>query len=328
MTDDPVWKERVVRLSSAWLDGTDGRPSEAADGPAQLPDDAAHYLADLLWVDALMSTLSPGAAGAREARIKRVMQALDEPAHAPPRRARLVRWSSVAAAAAVLLFALTASWVQLGRKSLADDVLLAVNEVSSEETDRVYAIERVLTAGTDNGRRGKLYLRGRRGFVIAIDQATLGRDSDQFWVVAPPRQVFLSTDFQWIDARTTQDQVGLRFMQQLSLESRHIPLMQLASVAELMRFDYDVTLSSGQLADHTMDLLVGKRRSDRPDLPAVIRLWSDVESRIVQRAELSWEPENALLLELLPAETVPDGWYGYQAHCQGEPVIRRIGHAQ
>ena len=100
--------------------------------------------------------------------------------------------------------------------------------------------------------------------------------------------------------------------------------MQLGAVAELMQHDYDVTLHRGALGRHATDLLIGQRRSDREELPATIQLWSERHSRIVQRAELDWEPGNAVILQLLPAEPVPEGWYDYQTHCRGEPTVRRM----
>lgn len=325
MKPDPSWKDRVIRLSGDWLDGRDGEhppgpPAEASSNA----EEAEHYLADLLLVDALLASMSNGAAEEREERIRRVMLALDAPQPASRPRARLLRWSPILALAAGLLLVVMGSWIEFARKSLADEVLAAVDEVSSEAIDRVYAFRRLRLPSVEGGTpQGRLYLRGRRGFVITCDEAVLGRDGDQFWVVVPPREVILSDDFRWIDARATQDEVGLRFMQELSLESRHIPLMQLASVAELMRHDYDVALSRVELGNRAADLLVGRRRSARSELPATIRLWSDLDSRIIRRAEIEWGPGNALVLELLPAEPVPEGWYGYRAHCRGEPTVSR-----
>jgi hypothetical protein len=327
MNSDPSWKDSVERLSSAWIDGDDGgaHSSDPSATPAADEHGAQRYLADLLLMDALLANLSGGAADAREDRIRRVMRALDQSRAAPRPRTRLLRWSPVVAVAASVVIVIVGSWVQLARKSLANDVLVAVNEVSAEAVDRVYAIERVRAeSGLRGVPQGRLYLRGRSGFVIACDQAILGRSADEFWVVVPPRQVFVAGDFRWIDARATQDELGLRFMQEVSLESRHIPLVQLASVAELMQHDYSVTLSRSQLGDRPVDILTGRRRSDRDELPTTIRLWSDIDSRIIERAEISWEPDNALILELLPAEPVPRDWYGYEAHCQGEPSVRRI----
>jgi len=227
--------------------------------------------------------------------------------------------------AACVVIAVTLPWMQSAHSSLASEVLQAVNKVSSEETDRIYTIRRVLSAGSDHGLpHGRLYLRGRSGFVITCGDVVLGRNDDEFWLVAPNQQVTLSGDFHWIDARSVPREIGLRVMQELSIESRHVPLVQLASVAELMEHDYDVTLSRGQLEDRTVDLLVGRRQSASTELPAQIRLWSDIDSRIIQRAELSWGRGNAIILALAPYETVAADWYCYEAHCDGEPTVRRI----
>jgi hypothetical protein len=327
MTQPLPWKENADRLSSAWLDGRDGG-SVAGDGADELPEDdaaAQGYLADLLLVDALLANMSESAEAALEARIRRVMEGIDPPARTGRPRVRLLRWSSVAAVAACLLIAVTLMWMQLARNSLANEVLAAVNEASAEATDRIYAIRRVLPSTVERQRpQGRLYLRGRSGFVMTCDRVVLGRDADQFWLVGPNQQVTLSDDFHWIDARATHDTLGLRFLQELSLESRHIPLMQLASVAELMRHDYDVTLSRELLGTRSVDLLIGHRRSARSELPATIQLWADSDSRIIQRAELAWGQDNAIILDLLPDEPVPERWYHYEAHCRGEPKIRRV----
>ena len=324
MSSDPCWKDDVHQLSSAWIDGDGADPASTgeASAPAIQEPAAAQYLADLLLMDSLLAHMSDGAAAMQEARIGRVMHALDESDAAPRSRTRLLRWSPLLAVAATILIVVAGSWVQLTRQSLANDVLLAINEVSAEAIDRVYTLSAVRREGGPQGAsQGRLYLRGRSGFVLACNEALLGRSADQFWVVVPPRQVFLSSDFHWINAQAAHDEVGLRFMQEVSLEAQQIPLMQLASVAELMRHDYRVTLTRGELGYHPMDILIGQRRGDRPELPASIQLWSDIDSRIIQRAEISWAPDNALILELLPGEPVPDNWYEYRTHCDGEPTI-------
>jgi hypothetical protein len=327
MMNRPPWKTRVDQLSSRWLDGLDDdtKLTDESDEPSWKEDRVQHYLADVLLVEALLANMSDRVADEREDRIRKVMEAIHESAPSPRPRARFPRWPSLVAVAACLMIAVTLSWIQFSRHSLANEVLLAVNEVSSEATDRVYTIRRVLPGSDERDPpQGKLYLRGRSGFVITFGQVVLGRDADQFWLVAPDNKVTLSDSFHWIDAHATGDELGLRFMQELSLESRHIPLMQLASVAELMRHDYDVTLSHDRLGHREADLLMGQRRSSRSELPAVIRLWSDTDSRIIRRAELSWEPSNAIILELVPAEPVSLEWYSYRAHCHGTFAVRRI----
>lgn len=327
MTNEPVWKEDADRLSSDWIDGPDADAAPADTSSPHLPenDAAQHYVADMLLVDAMLADMADGAFGEQEGRIRKVMDAIHDPAPTARLRKRFVRWSSLAAVAACLVIAVTLFWIQLSQKSLANEVLLAVNQVSAAATDRVYRIRRVLaTTNDDNLPQGRLYLRGRSGFVITCGAVVLGRNGDQFWLVAPGQQVTLSEDFRWIDARSTDDELGLRIMQELSIESRHVPLMQLASVAELMQHDYGVTLSRSRFEGRSVDLLVGQRQSARTELPTTIRLWADVDSRIIQRADLSWGEDNAIILELAQAESIPEDWYRYEAHCEGEPTVRRI----
>jgi hypothetical protein len=324
---NPSWKSNIDQLSSDWIDGCDAqsRLVEVSRLPWWRETTAQHYLADLLLVDALLTNMADGEDGEREKRIRRVMEALDRDAPTPLPRVPLVRRSLIAATAACLLIAVTVFSLHFARDSLADEVLLAVNKVSARATDRVYAIRH--TRGTTGGlvaHQARLYLRGRSGFVIKCGQGVLGRNADQFWLVDSRQQVTVSDDFHGIDARLTQDERGLRFLQELSLESRHIPLMQLASVAELMQHDYVVTLSQSRHDQRDVHLLVGHRRHSKSGLPSTIQLWADIDTRIIQRAELRWEQDSVVILDLLPDESVPPEWYSYQAHCHENPAARYV----
>lgn len=323
----PSWKNHADRRSSDWLDGhapgNDVGPD--SDASSSIGPKADSYMADLLLVDALLAHMSDNTGDHQEKRIRAVMDAIHNTPARPRTPSRLARWASFGAAAACVLVIVTVLWIQFEKRSLANEVLLAVCEVSSKTTDRVYSITRVLPGHGDcQLPQGKLYLRGREGFVITWEKVVLGRCGDQFWLVGPDQQVTVADSFQWINSHSTGDEFGLRIMQELSLESRHVPLMQLASVAELMQHDYEVELNRGQGANRAIDLLVGRRRNDESDLPETIRLWSDRDSRIIQRAELRWRPDNAIIMELVPSEPLPTTWYEYQTHCDGAPAVRRI----
>lgn len=324
----PSWKDEADRRSSDWLDAHEAGDSTVGQSGAQPPngDEAESYFADLLLVDALLTNMSEDRVERKEQRVRRVMDAINSTPPAPSARVRLWRWSSYIAAAACVLLVVTLVWLQFEKHSLANEVLLAVREVSSKTTDRVYSITRVLPNRDDHPLpHGKLYLRGREGFVITWGKLALGRRGDQFWLVGrDQQQVTVSDSFAWIDSGSTGDEFGLRIMQELSLESRHVPLMQLASVAELMQHDYEVKLSRGQLAGREVDLLVGRRRREESDLPVTIRLWSDRYSRIIHKAELRWGGSNAIIMELMRSEPVAADWYEYQTHCDGAPAVRRI----
>ena len=322
----PPWKDEADRQSSSWLDRDDRPPEmDSPDGAGLDQQPAQHYLADVLLVDALLASMSDGAVDEQAARIGRVLDAIHDSTPALWRPARLAYWSSLAALAACLLIAVALSWTQFGQHTMAKELLSAVHKVSLEVTDRVYSIRRVVSTSADLPLpQGRLYLRGREGFVITWSDVVLGRNGDEFWLVAPDGHVTLSGNFDWIDAGSTRDEVGLRVVQELSLQSRHIPLMQLASVAELMGHDYDVKWSRGQLEGRRVDLLVGYRQTAASELPETIQLWSDVDSQVIQRAELGWGRDNAIVLELEPAEPIAADWYSYQAHGDAHRSVRRI----
>ncbi len=323
---------------SSWKDDADQRHNERADGEddnvdfsrepqERCPEDEATQkeVADLLLVDALLASMSEHAAQEREHRIQIVMEAVRAPSLARQPKSHLARWFTLAAVAVSFLMAITLFSIQSARNTLANEVLSAVNKASSTSTDRVYAVRRVLSSSGENDLpRGTLYLRGREGFVLTWGDAVLGRHGDQFWLVASQQHVTVADSFDWIDADSSRDQLGLGIMQELSLRSLHVPLMQLASVAELMQYDYEVHLSRVRLDGEAVDLLVGERRSAASGLPMNIRLWADIHSRIIRRAELDWGPGNAIFLELTSGEPVPRQWYDYSAHCVGEPIVRHI----
>jgi hypothetical protein len=324
-------------MNDSWIpdhEQTDPRPSEGSPRPNETSAESL-MAADLSLIDALLTSLSVTAGVEREHRVRRVLAALDEPSRhtwrgfGPVRWATPARWVTALAVAAAFLVAISIFWAQVSRHSLADDVLSAVNKACSTPIDRIYTIRRAVP-GLDGSRlpRGRLYLRGREGLVITWGNVVLGRRGDQFWLVVDGKQVTLSDSFYWIDASSAGDQVGIGILQELSFESQYVPLMQLAAVAEMMQHDYDVSLSQAVLDGDTMDFLVGRRRAvaeaETANLPREIRLWAEVPSYMIRRAELVWAAENAIVLESVPAETVTVDWYDYPAHCDSAPVVRWI----
>jgi hypothetical protein len=322
-----TWEDDADRQSSAWIDGVGESPGSGSvdDRSGQADDQIQRRVADLLLVNALLANLAGGFDDERELRVRRVMRAVDEAAPSPRRRVRLRGWPSLLAVAACLLVMLGVTVNQFGKNSLADEVLIAVHQASSEAIDRVYAIRRLRPASDEREpTHGRLYLRGRTGFVVTCGDVTLGRNADQFWLVTPDQQVILSDDFDWIDTDWTTDELGLRFVQRLSHDSRHFSLMELPSVARLMQSDYEVTLTRGPPRDRTVDLLVGQRRSTRSELPETIQLWSETKSRVIQRVELRYGSGNAITMAIEPNLTVPADWYSYHAHCGDDPQVRHI----
>jgi hypothetical protein len=302
-----------------------GEPGMVDSTISSTDEEHQYEVAELNLVDALLDSMSDRAARERQRRVRSVMQAIGEEVRVGQPRSHLTRWMTIAAVAAAFLIAVALFSVHSARNALANEVLSAVNRASAVSIDRVYTVRRVLgSPGRNDLPRGTLYLRGREGLLLIWGDAILGRTGAQFWLLTDGRHVTVAESFDWIDAEGVGDQVGVRFFQELSLNSVHVPLMQLASVAELMQYDYELELTRVRLDGEAADLLVGRRRSSAIELPERIRLWADADSRIVRRAELAWDPANAVIFELAPEESVPADWYSYSAHCNGEPIVRRI----
>ena len=130
--------DEVSTQSSAWLDTDDERRSPKCE----LSTDEQIHIADLQWVDALLSNLSSRATDQRDARVRRVM--LDVGANEPtpfPKR-RFVRIKSAIAIAATLLVALSLIWTQFTRESHASIVLREIGEATLEKVDRICNLRR------------------------------------------------------------------------------------------------------------------------------------------------------------------------------------------
>jgi len=312
--------------------GAEGADRAPVDELAAAPDEHDPVrAAELHLVDALLASLSAEAVDEREARIRRVMDAVDDGPATPGRPTRSRRWPPLVAVAACLMAACMLFWLQFSPESRASEVLLEIGRVSLEKIDRVYRFRRVMpSSGESDQHEGRLYLRGCQGFVIVCGDVVLGRNTDEFWFVAPDGPVVVADNFEWLVGHSERERLELELLNVLSIDSRSLPLVQLSSAVELMQHDYDVTLDEDTRHGKRVDVLVGALRDKAADLPDTIRLWSDKDSRIIERAELRWgrkldRPQaGAIVLELMAAERVPVDWYEHQAHHPGDQPLRRI----
>ena len=312
-------------------DADDGEFTSPEEMEAPLEERSTVDEAELRLIDALLSSMSDRAARDRNARIRRVMDAIEDRPTATGVRVRQRGWQSLAAVAACLTVACTLFWFQSSRESRASDVLQEIGRVSLERIDRVYDFRRVLsTSGKSDQHQGRLYLRGCDGFVVVCDGVVLGRNTDEFWFVPPNGPVIVAEDFEWLVGQSEHEKLEIELLNALAIDSRSLPLVQLSSAVELMQHDYEVTLDVDKLHGGHVDVLVGRLRDEIKGLPDTIRLWSDRDSRIIQRAELEWKrgeersPANMVVLELLATEGVEADWYDHQAHHPPDRPLHRI----
>ena len=310
-------------------DGGEFTAPDRMESPLEEP--ATAHAAELRLIDALLWSMSDRAIDDRNARIRRVMDAIEDRPTVAGMRTRPRGWQSLVAVAACLTVACTLFWLQSSGESRADDVLLEVGRVSLERIDRVYSLRRVLsTSGKPEQNEGRLYLRGCDGFVIVCGDVALGRNTDEFWFVPRDGPVIVAEDFEWMVGKSEHEKLELELLNVLSIDSRSLPLVQLSSAVELMRHDYEVTLDDRTRPGQRVDVLVGRLRDGRRGMPSTIRLWSDEDSRIIQRAELEWglgrEPSqaNMIVLELLATKRVGADWYHHEAHHPPDRPLHRI----
>ena len=247
----------------------DGDEFTSSDGPESPPEeqDPVHA-AELQLIDALLLSMSRQAVDDRNARIRRVMDAVEESPTVPGKRTRSRLWQSLVAVAASLTVVCTLSWLEFSRESRASDVLLEIAGVSLERIDRVYSVRRIVsTTGKPDQPEGRLYLRGCDGFVIVCGGVVLGRNTDEFWFVPQDGPVVVAEDFEWIVGTSEREQLELELLNVLSVDSRSLPLVQLSSAVELMRQDYEVRLDDRTRHGRRVDLLVGELKNENWDLP-------------------------------------------------------------
>jgi hypothetical protein len=332
---DPDRTERLARYTSQWLDHNEGadavRPWKPFRGTLHGSDEA--QVADLQVVDALLAGQSQRAASEREARIRRVVQAIEEPARpARPKAPRRLRaWRTGLAAAASLLIGCGLIWLLSPGQSRASVVLQEIGRVSLEPQDRVYTLEHVTPRLGDRPQReGDLYVRGVEGLVIVCDEAVLGCDSTECWFVPTTGTVVVAENFDWIISSSVHERRELELLKAISIESRRAPLVQLAAVAALMRQAYEVSLENvTNPGGNLTEVLVGRLRlPGASDLPDTIRIWSRADSRIIRRAEFSWDSAEArtsqLVLELTDRGPVPNDWYTHGRHHPPDRPVRNL----
>lgn len=329
----------AAEWASLWLD-VDEPASGAPLVPESLTDEQRQRdVADLLWIDALLAGCAAGEDERGEARIKAALRRIDVSATAvaPPSAANAVsqgrRWlASSLAVAAGLALSCTLFWATMIRETRAEALLRVIGEVSRSGVDRIYRVVRTsprLASG--EAAVGKLYLRGAVGFVLECPEAALGRHGADVWVAPPTGPALVADNFAALLRASDADVREIELLEGISTVALQAPLMELSSMIELLRHDYEVAVvrAAAAGAEHLVTLDGTLRSADGP-LPTRIRLWAHRDSHVIERAELTWDGGDLGVEDLqlqftqLPAVEVADDWYRYSSHCLPEQEVREI----
>ncbi len=328
---DADCEREAERRCERWLD-VDAPLPMGDDAPAAAAEQVRRRIADQQLVDALLQSLADRDSGDTSRRVQRVIEAIGAESATPPTSTHwTARIVSVFGLAACLLIAGTLLVIRSASESRAAEILAKIREVSLADTDRIYHVFHSNAEHDDRLEfRGKLYLRGTTGFVLRVDDLVFGRTGSEYWVVPPEGPVVLADDFGWLKTPSTQDALELALLKDLSVTSRRTPLMQLATIVELIEGDYDVSVRPGpQEAPRRLDELSAVRRPADEELPATIRLWFDPETKTVYNVELTWSmgdglsPRHDMQFVLAPAEPITDEWYQHSAHHAADRPVRR-----
>lgn len=323
-------EREAERLCELWLD-VDAPLPIGGDISAAADAQVRRRIADHQLVDALLQSLADRDFSDKSRRVQRVIEAIRLEEKRPVAIRRTTRILSLVGLAASLLIAATLLVTRSASESQAAEILAKIRAVSLADTDRIYHIFRSNAKQDDRPElHGKLYLRGTTGFVLQADDFVFGRTGGEYWVVPPDGPVVVADDFDWLHTPSAHEALELELLKDLSVTSRDTPLMQLATIVELIEGDYDVSVQPGkQDLPRRLDELFAIRRPADQELPATIRLWFDPDTKIVYNVELTWSvgddpsSRHAMQFELAPAEPIADGWYRHTAHHAADRPVRR-----
>ncbi|QDT36892.1 hypothetical protein [Stratiformator vulcanicus] len=247
---------------------------------------------------------------------------------------RLLRWSSLAATAAILLLVLTV--FQNGSPNVAVAAVERSLAVAVERITRSYSVrvEYQLAGGASLVKTNSLYVQGPDRFVLRHPTAVngtemnvwLGRNEDESWVL-PPIGPVLKGDgqmvHQWIDRRNDIATSYLHVATILErMGSRGFSLESLP--------DESLTRIDGQV-EHCQFIRATRESNTDLDLPAEIELWASRETGMAMRLIAHWQVREGetgrVLVELSFLRDEPhlaNSWFAAEAHYEGERPVMNL----
>lgn len=332
--------KQLSERSESWLGDILDDVDIARELESVPPSERAR-VADLLFLDALLERVHSSDTKQLEARVQRVLSAIDESKdhRAAPRestapaadvtkvtshqaapgmqRSSRRRWLVSSLTVAAGIGGASAAWLLSGASSATAQgtVKLAYQESKLPE-DRQYRVTTRLGAATFEPLVGELYVQG--GDKFALCQPTLlgtrfwmGSNGDVAWLVPSVGPVLVSNKpellRQWIEDREL-----------------NVPFLQITSVLELMKDDYELSRLGDEYLPGDRQTrwrrIRGTKDTTRPLFPAQIDAWVDPANGTVGRLELNWSLAKRALglrqicFELVGRERMVGDWYDAAAH--------------
>jgi hypothetical protein len=343
MTNEPSPLD-ADELAARWLD--EGAPPLDASGslPAEMGEAGRRRLAELQCLHGLLLHLHDRDADARERRVQRVLQALEEAADVlphptlnrdlsrprrRPRAQRVMSW--LISSAAVLLLGLIV-W-KLVSPNTAYAIVQRAFEAAGLDGDRTYHVVDRWSGSVEGTREATLWVRGDR-FVFQpkrplIPGLLLGSDGRQGWAVPAVGPVRVSDDPGEI----------LRFMARGLLPEHHdevkaagrkmFPLLQQRTLLRNLGQSYRLELlPPALLADGDgirYQHIRAHRRDETVDSADVVEIWVHPQSSVIARLSLQAKLESGerrVTLDLESEEPMPHDWYEHSAHHEAGRTVK------
>lgn len=340
MTDQPE-PLGPDELATRWLE--DGpQPLADTDSPSVEQDETGRRrLAELQLLHGLLSHLHDQDAIAREARVQKVLHALNAPANvlpfpaqpAPaarrPGRSRVRRILSVLASSAAVLLVVLLAWKMSGGNP-AYAVMTQAISAAGQERDRTYhVVDR--WGRPELTREATLYVRGDQ-FVFRpqrplIPGLLLGSDGRQGWAVRALGPV-LVTDDPLAFYRVMAWGLLPRRADDPPPEQKALPLLQLRTLLERLGRSYRLELLAAESLPELSSVAYKHLRAQRQENVVggseVVDLWVHPDTGVLGRIRFqttTLRGERVVTLDLVSEEPLASNWYEHSAHhASGRPV--------
>lgn len=311
--------------------------------PQEDQNDERFHEADMHMLDSLLRQALQPDPEARDARIQRVLQHLDDQTMVPSEddsrsvvqirsaRSRGRRWLSLAVAASLVLAA--GLWWQVSSPSrrayaTVQESLQQATEAGAREYRVTVVVQRPVAGReeiVDN-----LYVDGADRFVLRhqpilpLGEVWIGGNEREKWI-APKRGPILVGDAKMLRSWMAEK------------EDLPAPYLHITTILQRMSHDYDLEMLPDEdvAAQEQPDTTIrchrvhGVLRDATLGRPRVINLWADRKGGIAQRLVLDWQlqPEQfgraKITVELVGHRDLPLDWFEHSAHHgEGRPVLR------
>jgi hypothetical protein len=309
-------------------------------------DNERFYEIELQMLDSLLRHALRPEPEARDARVRRVVQRLDEETAYPTeskdqaaekilrRRSPVRLWISLAVTACLAL-AIGLWWQVPSPSRRAYAVMQTTLQRATEEGARHYSVKALVQRPVLGNKEiaADLYVDGANRFALRhppiplLGEVWIGRNERESWIVPTHGPILVgdATMLQrWIAENADETDFATPYLHVTTIlkrTSEHYDLQKLADEAVVVPGQPGTPVSCHRVR--------GVLRDATSERPRTIDLWVDSDTGIARRLVLNWELQpgqfgrSVVTIELAGSVTLPPNWFEHSAHhAEGRPILR------